>query len=97
MTSPFAFSEGKRGLCLVLRDYVTRIFSLPHAWGGTTHSGTLPLLYDSRDFSVGSSLSPHNTTFISHLGLRSWHFANNVLDAPSCYAAPDVRREASWA
>ena len=36
------------------------IFSLPHAWGGTTHSGTLPLLFDSRDFSVGSSLSPHN-------------------------------------
>ena len=47
------------------------IFSLPHAWGGTTHSGTLPLLFDSRDFSVGSSLSPHNDF---HFAPRSWHF-----------------------
>ena len=73
-----------RGLRSCDMEYVMLhlIFSLPHAWGGTTHSGTLPLLFDSRDFSVGSSLSPHND-FHSHLDLRSWHFANDVLDAPS--------------
>ena len=55
-------SRGAQGLRSCDMEYVMLhlIFSLPHAWGGTTHSGMLPLLFDSRDFSVGSSLSPHN-------------------------------------
>ena len=39
------------------------IFSLPHAWGGTTRSGTLPLLFDSGGFSVGSLSAPDNDSF----------------------------------
>jgi hypothetical protein len=59
---PNLCSRGAQGLRSCDMEYVMLhlIFSLPHAWGGTTHSGTLPLLFDSRDFSVGSSLSPHN-------------------------------------
>ena len=37
------------------------IFSLPHAWGGTTRSGTLPLLFDSGGFSVDSLSQPQIT------------------------------------
>ena len=45
------------------------IFSSPHAWGGTTRSGTLPLLFDSGGFSVGVIISrPDNET---HLAPRS--------------------------
>ena len=39
------------------------IFSLPHAWGGTTRSGTLPLLFDSGGFTVGSLSAPDNDSF----------------------------------
>jgi hypothetical protein len=47
-------SRGAQGLRSCDMEYVMLhlIFSLPHAWGGTTHSGMLPLLFDSRDFSV---------------------------------------------
>ena len=58
------------------------IFSLPHAWGGTTHSGTLPLLFDSRDFSVRltqtnriwGSLRSSNHDFKQHIqnGFNWW-------------------------
>jgi hypothetical protein len=33
----FAFSEGKRGLCLVLRDYVTRIMQRTMCSGGAVN------------------------------------------------------------
>ena len=39
------------------------IFSLPHAWGGKTCSGTLPQLLDSGGFSVGSLSAPDNDSF----------------------------------
>ena len=44
------------------------IFSLPHAWGGTTRSGTLPLLFESGGF----LLAHYQPQIMTHLAPRSF-------------------------
>ena len=56
------------------------IFSLPHAWGGTTTKARCLCCLIPEIFLLALIIGPHND-FHSHLDLRSWHFANDVLDA----------------